>query len=238
MKKHIPNLLTLLNLVSGVIAIYMVMQGDVQTALIFLGISFILDFADGTAARLLKAGSEIGKQLDSLADLVSFGLVSTVMVWAIFQKMFSEDQVFAFTSLSFPEKILALSVLMIPVLSAIRLARFNLQKDSTWFAGLPVPAYALFWAGIYFDMLMNNSFFGQEVNPWFLWGVLIMMSLMMIVPLPMLSLKFTNFRLKENLLRYILIIAAILIVIFTGLAGLPLVILTYILLSLLRIVLT
>ena len=238
MTKHIPNLLTLLNLASGTIGIYMILSGEYSLALIFFALSIGMDFADGFAARLLQAGSEIGKQLDSMADLVSFGLFSMAMVFSVFQLIIPGSEGSWFSDLSFLQKIKIISLLIIPLLSALRLARFNLQEQSDYFVGLPVPAFALFWAGIYYDMHVNQSFFGQDLNPWFLWAIVMVMSLMMVVPLPMLSLKFTSLSFRKNFASYILLIAALIILAFTGIAGLPLVILTYILLSLLRIVLT
>jgi CDP-diacylglycerol--serine O-phosphatidyltransferase len=173
-----------------------------------------------------------------MADLVSFGLFSMAMVFSVFQLIISGSEGSWFSDLSVIQKIQIISLLIIPLLSALRLARFNLQEQSDYFVGLPVPAFALFWAGIYYDMHVNQSFFGQDLNPWFLWAIVMVMSLMMVVPLPMLSLKFTSLSFRKNFASYILLIAALIILAFTGIAGLPLVILTYILLSLLKILLT
>ncbi len=238
MKKHIPNLLTLLNLASGTIGIYLVIGGNPKMALYFLFAAFIFDFADGFFARLLKAGSEIGKQLDSLADIVSFGLFSAAMIFSIIKIVLlpSGDQ--EISNLSFMEKLLLGSVAIVPVFAAIRLAKFNLQEDTSFFLGLPVPAFALFWAGIYYDMNFNQGFFGKELNLWFSLAVMLVTSILMIVPLPMLSFKFSNLKLRENSARYLLILASIVIISLTGIPGLPIVILTYILLSLVRILIT
>lgn len=238
MKKHIPNFITILNLVSGVAAVYMVLMKDPKSAIIFFALSLVFDFLDGLAARILKSSSEIGKQLDSLADIVSFGLFSTAMVFMIFQIVLLQGPVFQIEELSILNKILLFSALIIPIFSALRLAKFNLQKETEFFMGLPVPAFAIFWSGIYYDMNFNHSFFGQNLNVWFLFGILLVTTIMMVIPLPMLSLKFKNLKILDNFGRYLLIISAVPIIAFTGIAGLPLLILTYILLSLLRILLT
>ncbi len=244
MKKHIPNFITLLNLVSGSLALYMVLQERQEAALAFFLVSVVFDFADGLLARLLKAGSEVGKQLDSLADLVSFGLVPAAMIFMVIRSamlsgpVVSGDISIVEGSLTTVEQMLLLSVLIVPALAALRLAKFNVQPVSEYFAGLPTPAFALFWTGIYYDFFVDCSIFGPAIGGWFFWGVMMVMSLLMIVQLPMLSLKFSNFRLVPNFFRYLLIAIAVLILVFTGIAGLPLVILTYILLSLVRILLT
>jgi CDP-diacylglycerol--serine O-phosphatidyltransferase len=238
MRKHIPNFISLLNLVSGVLAVYFILIKEPGVAFIFFALSLGFDFLDGLAARVLKSGSEIGKQLDSLADIVSFGLTSTAMVFMIFQMVLLKEPDSKIKELSIVNQILISSVLIIPIFAALRLAKFNLQKETDFFMGLPVPAFALFWAGIYFDMNYNHSFFGQSLNPWFLFGIVLITTIMMVIPLPMLSLKFKNLYLIDNFSRYLLILASIFLLAFTGIAGLPLMILTYILLSLLRILLT
>ena len=238
MKKHIPNLLTLMNLASGVMALYLVLNNAPEQALYFMLAAIIFDFADGLAARLLKAASDIGKQLDSLADLVSFGLVPAAMIFMIIHHILMNDPGTLPGNEPVWHQVLQYTILLVPALAALRLARFNLQPPSDFFIGLPVPAFALFWTGIYYDYSFKHSFFGQSLNEWFVWGVMILMSLMMIVPLPMISLKFRNLSLKSNLSRYFLLSIAVLILSFTGIPGLPLAILTYILVSLVRILLT
>lgn len=238
MKKHIPNLITLLNIAAGTLAVFFVLGGNVTWALILFSIAAVLDFADGMAARLLNAGSEIGKQLDSLADLVSFGLLSTAMIYSIFQLILLPEGQEDFGDLSIIYKLMMFSVIIVPMLAALRLAIFNLQKNTDYFQGLSVPAFALFWCGIYYDLQINNSFFGRSMDPYFLTAVLLISALLMVVPVPMLSLKFRNFKLRDNFGRYLVLLLSVIILIFTGLAGLPLVVLMYILISLSRILLT
>jgi CDP-diacylglycerol---serine O-phosphatidyltransferase len=237
MKRHIPNLITLLNLVAGSVALYLVLTDEPQLAFIFFFAAVIFDFADGLAARLLKATSEIGVQLDSLADLVSFGLVPAAMIFTLLQQS-SDPPVIGFAEMSFLQKGMLISVLIVPALAALRLAKYNLLPPSEFFVGLPTPAFALFWTGIYYEVVFSGELFGQVVGGWFLWGVMVVMSVLMVVPLPMLSLKFKSFGFIDNFSRYLLLFIAAVILVFTGIAGLPLVILAYILLSLVRILLT
>ena len=243
MKKHIPNLVTLLNLLSGTIALLLVVLHEPATALWFVVASLVFDFSDGLLARMLKARSEVGKQLDSLADVVSFGLVPSMMIFMVLKAVMDAPVKVATVGgllggHTVVEQLMLLSVLVVPALAALRLAKFNLQPASDFFRGLPTPAFAMFWTGIYYDIFVSQSIFHAEVGSWFFVVVMVFTALLMIIPLPMLSLKFGNFRLFPNFSRYLLLVLSALILVFTGVAGLPLVILTYILLSLVRILLT
>ncbi|MCP4312241.1 MAG: CDP-diacylglycerol--serine O-phosphatidyltransferase [Bacteroidetes bacterium] len=237
MKKHIPNLFTLLNLSCGTVAIVFAIEGQWQWSVYLLLAAALFDFMDGMAARLLNAASETGKQLDSLSDMVSFGLLPAIFVYIIFRQQFiaADDSLYPRTI----QWLMLLSVLMIPALSAIRLARFNLEETgAAFFHGLPTPAHALFWTGLYWQFMNEGLLFGTQVNLYFLWAIMVIMAFYMILPVPMYSLKFKHFRLKGNLIRYILLAMAVVILAFTGLPGIALVILTYILLSLLNLLLT
>ena len=128
------------------------------------------------------------------------------------------------------------SVVVVPVFSAIRLARFTAGPSlCDRFIGLPTPAHTLFWTGLYWQFMRDGLLFGNPLNLFFLWAIMLIMAFHMILPVPMLSLKFAHFRLRENLFRYLVLGAAVVILTFTGLSGLSLVILTYILLSLLNL---
>ncbi len=236
MRRHIPNLLTLLNLVSGTTAIVFTLEGHWQWAVYLLLAASVLDFLDGFAARMLNAFSETGKQLDSLADMVTFGVLPGVFIYTIFKTLFLHpaEGIGAVYS-SFQWVVLA-SVLIVPVLSAIRLARFNADDgEDHFFQGLPAPAHALFWTGIFWQFMQSGTLFGTPLNLFFLWAIMWIMAFQMIVPVPMYSLKFKHFRVRGNLIRYLLILLAVVILGFTGLQGLSLVILSYILLSLLNL---
>jgi len=238
MRRHIPNLLTLLNLAFGTVAIVFTMEGNWQWAVYLILAASLMDFLDGFAARLLKAHSEIGKQLDSLADMVTFGVLPAIFIYTIFRSLLLDRSQGVS---SFPEGLqwlLLASVLIVPAFSAIRLARFTTdQGKGDFFLGLPSPAHALFWTGIFWQFMGSGKLFGSPLNLYFLWAIMIIMAFHMILPVPMYSLKFTHFRIKGNLIRYLLIILAVVILLLTGLPGLSLLILTYILLSLLNLLL-
>ena len=238
MKRHIPNLLTLLNLACGTAALVLSLEGQWHWAVYLLLAASVLDFLDGFAARLLRAYSETGKQLDSLADMVSFGLVPAIFIYMIFKELFLH-QIEGGNGFdpSLQWGVLA-SVSIVPALSAIRLARFNVhagEGEGDFFHGLPTPAHALFWTGIFWQFMDNGTLFGNPLNLYFLWAIMLIMAFQMILPVPMYSLKFAHFRLRGNLIRYLLVVLALAILLLTGLPGLSLVILMYILLSLLNL---
>jgi CDP-diacylglycerol--serine O-phosphatidyltransferase len=238
MKKHLPNLLTLLNLACGTIAIVLTLEGQWQWAVYLVLAAALFDFLDGMAARLLKAYSETGKQLDSLADMVTFGILPGIFIYTIFKALFLVQGEERVTSQPALQWVILGSVLLIPAFSAIRLARFNVREpEDSFFQGLPTPAHALFWTGLFWQFMKDGLLFGTALNVFFMWAIMLIMAFHMILPVPMYTLKFEHFRLRGNLIRYLLIVVSGLILLFTGLSGLSLIILTYILLSLLNILL-
>lgn len=238
MKRHLPNLITLLNLACGTAAIVLTLEGQWRWAVYLLLAASLLDFLDGFAARMLRAHSEMGKQLDSLADLVSFGVLPAVFIYVIFSALFQNQPDESGIFMGALQWVVLISVLLVPVLSAIRLARFNVEDDQgAFFYGLPTPAHALFWTGIFWQFMGSGDIFGTPMNLFFMWAIMLIMAFHMIVPVPMYSLKFDHWRLRGNLIRYLLLLLAIVILISMGLGGLPIVILVYILLSLLNLLL-
>ena len=236
MKKHIPNFITLLNLASGTVAIVLALEGQWQWSVYLLLLAALFDFMDGMAARLLNAGSEIGKQLDSLADMVTFGVLPAIFIYTVFKQQFILAEAGLYPP--FLQWLMLISLLLVPALSAIRLARFNVQESGeNFFLGLPTPAHALFWAGLYWQFMEEGLLFGTAVNLYFLWTIMLIMAMHMIMPVPMYALKFKNFRLRGNLIAYLLLLVAVVILVLTGIPGITLVILTYILLSLLNLLL-
>ncbi len=253
MKKQIPNTITLLNLAAGSVAVWFVFTEQPVTVMILFAVAVVADFADGFIGRMLRVTSETGRQLDSFADFVSFGLLPAAMIFILLSTAVGNNPGVAEMngrSVTVPPvsglsgagsvfiKIMQISVLLVPVFAALRLARYNLMPPSEYFTGLPTPAFAIFWAGIYFEISSTGTFYGQPLSAWFICCVMLITATLMIIPLPMLSLKFTNFKIIPNLPRYLLIIITIIIFILSGLPGLPLVILGYILLSLAMILLT
>jgi CDP-diacylglycerol--serine O-phosphatidyltransferase len=238
MKRHIPNLITLLNLACGTAAIILALEGQWRWAVYLVLAASVFDFLDGFAARMLKAYSKIGKQLDSLADMVSFGVLPAVFIYILFKNLFLNQPVDSGKFYNYLQWVILVSVLLVPAFSAIRLARFNTEEDQgTFFYGLPTPAHALFWTGIFWQMMESGSLFGSPLNLFFMWAIMLIMAFHMILPVPMYSLKFEHFRLRGNLIRYLLLLLSLVILLSVGWGGLSLVILLYILLSLLNLLL-
>ena len=239
MKHHIPNLITLLNLACGTVAIVLTLEGQWQWAVYLVLAASLFDFLDGFAARILKACSETGKHLDSLADMVSFGVLPAVFIYTLFKNLFQNQPVDAGNFYLHLQWVILASVLLVPAISAIRLARFNIEKDQgNFFYGLPTPAHTLFWTGIFWQVMQSGSLFGTHLNLFFMWAIMLIMAFHMILPIPMYSLKFEHFRLRGNLIRYLLLLLAVVILVSLGWGGLSLVILVYILLSLLNLLLS
>lgn len=217
--RHIPNSITCLNLISGVVATIVAMQGNWLLASALIGAAAVFDFLDGAMARLLHAYSPIGKELDSLSDLVSFGVAPAVMVYGIM-----------------PEPLCWLSV-MIAVCGALRLARFNVDtRQTTEFIGLPIPANAIFWIGAV--SFVHAGADSAAVDHAVIVGHSVMMavaivavSLLMLAPVRLFSLKFKNFSLADNWMRYLVVVLTVGAVAMLGLPGLSVAIALYVLLA-------
>jgi CDP-diacylglycerol--serine O-phosphatidyltransferase len=205
--KHFPNFITSLNLISGFIAIIFAANGNLVTASWFILAAMIFDFLDGLSARLFKAYSAVGKELDSLADIVSFGVAPGLIIYYLLFKAFSTN-----TGITINSDVLKTVVYMIvpaimPVCGAIRLAIFNMDPtQATTFRGLPIPANALavvsvVIAGHYSQSQLIASF---AISPFLLIFFTIVLSLLMVSRIPLLSLKVSNFKFKGNEGRYIL----------------------------------
>lgn len=232
MKKHIPNTITLLNLVSGCIAIIMAFSGKAWIAGWFIILAAILDFLDGLAARLLNVKSELGNMLDSLADVVSFGVAPGMI--AFLQIKYSE-QIFHG---NYPESIAYLAMMM-PAMAALRLARFSTDTTQTEsFRGMPSPANGLFFAALpilmreYSDIHLVNLFLSNTLP---LVILVLLFSFLMVIPVRMMSLKVKNFNLKENWARYLLLFIAVPLLFICSISAIPLLILIYILLSIITL---
>lgn len=222
LKSQIPNAFTLLNLLSGVIGIVWVLNGNVLSGAYFILISAGLDFFDGFAARILKVPSEIGKQLDSLADLVSFGVLPGFVLFQMVREQSATDWYPYLT-------------LIVPLLSAYRLAKFNIDtRQSDQFIGLPTPANALYLSTLPYFALRWPEISGWLSSPLVLVLIAWVMAILLVVELPLIALKFKNFSFAHNVFRYVLILISVLLVISFGLAGIPMVILAYIGLSIIE----
>jgi CDP-diacylglycerol--serine O-phosphatidyltransferase len=217
MHKHIPNFLTCCNLVCGCIGIILLLEGSATPTAYLVWAACIFDFFDGFAARWLKISSPIGKELDSLADMVSFGVLPAL---------------FMYNTLSFesPFSYLPYIALLMAVCSALRLAIFNLDEtQSDSFKGLPTPANALFITAIPF---LDSPVFDFVHSPVVLAAITIIFSLLLVSRIDLFALKFKNFTWSDNAMRFTFLALAVLLLAVLQLAALPLIILLYIALSL------
>jgi CDP-diacylglycerol--serine O-phosphatidyltransferase len=226
--KHIPNFITSLNLFCGTSAIVFAFRGELVIASYLILLAAVFDFLDGMAARVLHAYSEIGKQLDSLADVVSFGVAPAVIVYNLL--LFS-GKIFTIPYIPNNPNIL-LFVFLIPIFSALRLAKFNVDtRQTSSFIGLPTPANAIFWVS--FPLILNSlniesweyQFFS---NPYLISILIVVMSYLLVAEIPMFSLKFKNYKFSENITKYIFLLIAIFFIVTLKTIAIPFVILIYI----------
>jgi CDP-diacylglycerol---serine O-phosphatidyltransferase len=230
MLKHIPNALTCLNLFLGCLAIYFAFEKQlVVTAFLIMGAA-VIDFLDGMVARMLQAHSEIGKQLDSLADMVSFGVVPGVIMFLLLSQSI-QPGVHNMMFMPF-------SGFLITIFSALRLAKFNIDtRQTTSFIGLPTPACTLFVISLplilSYDTLGISDFI---LHPIFLFTTTLVLSYLLIAELPLFALKFSGFHWKENAHPIALIILSALLLALLQFTAIPLIILLYIVLSIFKTV--
>jgi CDP-diacylglycerol--serine O-phosphatidyltransferase len=246
--KNIPNLFTLLNLVFGCIAIIFILQTGQTIAYIeregftswnlpekitwgclFIFAAALVDFLDGFVARLFKSTSEMGKQLDSLADVVSFGVAPGLILYQLLRISFAKEEGGLDVSIAW-----LLPALLIPCAAAWRLAKFNLDASQSFsFKGLPTPAAGITVASL--PLVVFYQQFGLETwitNTWILYLIILLLSYLMVSPVRLMGLKFKNFSVKDNLPKYLLIILAVLSVILLQWMALPAILFFYILVSL------
>jgi CDP-diacylglycerol--serine O-phosphatidyltransferase len=232
----LPNLITLLNLSAGSVALVFALEGDLGTAALLIFLAAVFDFLDGFMARLLKAYSDIGRELDSLADVVSFGVAPGMIAFTLMKiALFGENLPLSSIRGSFIDWLFLVVILLIPALSAYRLAKFNTDTRQTVnFLGLPTPANAILWAsfGIMTGYSSNAELLEILFTPWNLAITALVMSLLLVSEIPMFSLKFSGISLKENWFRYILLLFALVLFIISPVYAPVLVILFYIAFSL------
>lgn len=212
MKKHIPNMITCLNLISGCIATYFAFQSDYSMALLFIVIGAVFDFFDGMTARLLHVSSPIGKELDSLADCITFGFAPSAIVFQYMSQFDARSPLLAFIMAAF---------------SALRLAKFNLdERQALGFIGLPTPANALFWGSLIAGLgsstphIYNVAFVGIFVSCYLL-----------VSEIPMFALKFKTWGWKGNEIKYIFLLTCIPLLLLLRVSGLAAIIAWYVILS-------
>ena len=226
MKKHIPNTITCLNLISGCIATYWAFQGNYELALLFIVIGAVFDFFDGMVARLLHVSSPIGKELDSLADDITFGFAPSAIVFSFLKGMGAETDSSLFTlhsSLPFLAFIMA-------AFSALRLAKFNLdERQALGFIGLPTPANALFWGSLIVGM--GNSIASLPYAEYILLAGVSISSWLLVAEIPMFALKFKEWGWKGNEIKYVFLITCVPLLLLLGVSGLAAIIAWYVILS-------
>lgn len=249
MIKQVPNIFTLFNLFFGCCAIVFALQtdsiivfveGEVSTfnlpeqlawAGLFIGLSGIVDFLDGFVARLFNASSEMGKQLDSLADVVSFGVAPGVIIYQLLRMSYARETNSLDVSLAF-----LLPAFIMSCAAAYRLAKFNIDNTQTYdFKGLPTPAAGILVAS--FPLILH---YDEEtlnvglliINKWFLYAVVVLLSWLMLSNIPIMGLKFQSYKPADNIPKLILLLTGFLGVIFLGWLAVPMIFIIYILLSL------
>ncbi|HJU45321.1 MAG TPA: CDP-alcohol phosphatidyltransferase family protein [Chitinophagaceae bacterium] len=246
--KQLPNIFTLLNLVAGFLACIFILQtGETILAsgeegfiitlpekIIWgsacIGIAAVIDFLDGFVARLFNATSEMGKQLDSLADVVSFGVAPGLIIYQLLRITFAQQEDGLEVSLW-----ALMPAVLIPCAGAYRLARFNIDKSQQYgFKGVPVPAAGLVIASLPLILFYNYYNINEILlNKWVLYGITILVSWLMISKLPLLSLKFANLSVKSNVPKLVLLIIAVIAAILLKWLAVPVVFICYIIVSLL-----
>jgi len=248
--KHIPNIFTLLNLFFGCIAIVFALQTEsviiyvnedfgssfniperLTWAAVMIGIAALIDFLDGFVARLFNASSLIGKQLDSLADIVSFGVAPAAIIYQLLRLSYAKQENGLEISI-----LVLLPAFILSCAAAYRLAKFNLDESQALnFKGLPTPAVGLLIASFPLILHFNASKLGMGnllTNQWFLYVLIILLSILMVSNIPFMSMKFKDINVKNNLPKIILLLVGILCAIFLQWAAVPVIFACYILLSL------
>lgn len=213
----LPNMVTLLNLLSGCAAVvYLLAYGNLGAAFIFICLGALFDFCDGLVARLTGSYSETGKELDSLADMVSFGVAPSAVLFTILMNLGVEAH-YSFI------------VFIVACFSALRLAKFNVDEDQKeTFIGLPTPAMAIFVSSV--GYLIGEG--RLSVEPYMVYTAASILSLLMVCNVEMFALKFSNYRFKGNQVRYSFIVVSVLLFAMFGVVALPFIIAAYIALSL------
>lgn len=232
MKKHVPNAITLLNLFFGCCAIVCLFYADFGAAFLFILLGVVADFTDGLAARLLGVSSPIGKELDSLADMVSFGVVPGAIYYMLLLKAWniSDQQL---------QLLLAVPGFILTLFSALRLAKFNLDDRQTdGFLGLPTPSSTLFSAGLMMTYDKNILGLGDwVVIPGVLYSCIAILCFLLVSEIPMFSLKLKRFEWKGNEIKFIFAAIAVVLLLFVREATFAIIIFLYASFSSLRFLL-
>ncbi len=244
LKKHVPNILTLLNLLSGTIAVFFAVKEQLVVAALFVFLGIFFDFFDGFAARLLKVQGELGKQLDSLADVVTSGVVPGIVMfqlilasvsnteWTIKGQSISDLPMKEYLSIVYLTAVIGL---LITLAAAYRLAKFNIdERQTSSFIGLPTPAAALVVLSLPLIQQYTNNELALYLieSTWFLVLLTLLLCYFMNAEIPLFSLKFKDYSWRNNVIKYIFVLSTLLLVVLFQYIAIPLVIVLYVLLSL------
>ncbi|OGX85864.1 CDP-diacylglycerol--serine O-phosphatidyltransferase [Hymenobacter lapidarius] len=224
MKKYLPNAVTCLNLLCGCLALTNIFAGKLEIGAYFVAVAALADFLDGLVARALRVSSAIGKDLDSLADMVSFGVVPGAIFFELLMRSVKSG--------GLPEWVPYIGFL-VSIFSALRLAKFNNDtRQTTSFIGLPTPACTLVVASLPLILAYDQyGLSGFILNPWLLLGLTVLLSGLLVAELPLFALKFKNLRWADNRRRFMFLLLAVGLVFVLKAAAVPLVVLLYVLLS-------
>ena len=243
MLKQLPNIITSLNLLCGCVAVLFAVSGDLITASVFAFLGIFFDFFDGLAARLLNAQSDVGLQFDSLADMITSGLVPGIVMMKLLENAtgsevigFSSEVTESMSWSAMKISLLPLIGLLITVASGYRLAKFNVDKRQTdSFIGLPTPANTLLILSLalILDLQPNHWAASYILNPWLLIGITILSCILLNAEIPLFALKFKTWDLKSNAKRYVFILFCLIALLLLKFVAIPLIIAVYILMSLL-----
>ena len=218
MKKHIPNTITCLNLISGCIATYFAFQSDCELALLFIVIGAVFDFFDGMSARLLHVSSPIGKELDSLADDITFGFAPSAIVFSFMSGLHIHIPLLPFLAF------------VMAAFSALRLAKFNLdERQAMGFIGLPTPANALFWGALIVGL--GEQLAAMPYVEWIVLAMVFVSSYLLVSEIPMFALKFKTWGWKGNEIKYIFLLTCIPLLLCFQVTGIAIIIAWYVILS-------
>jgi CDP-diacylglycerol--serine O-phosphatidyltransferase len=231
----VPNSITTLNLTCGSLSVFFAIDGQLGLSAVFIFVAALFDFMDGFAARMLKAYSSIGKELDSLADLVSFGLAPGAIIFTLIElTLFGKNQHIQDIEASTGQWIFLLSSLVIPIAGAFRLAKFNTDDRQTdQFLGMPIPANAIFIASLALVLILGDRSVIEPIilNKYVLLSSIFGCSFLMVSELPMFNLKFKNLRFKENATRFLFLGVVLVLLIVLRVNAFPIIIMWYVLLS-------
>jgi len=237
-KNHLPNVLTLLNLLSGTIAAIFAVEGELILAAYFVFLGIFFDFFDGFAARLLKVQGELGKQLDSLADVVTSGVVPGIVMFQLLRtknslEIFNTEIISWKTS---EVELLPYVGLLITLAAAYRLAKFNIdERQTNSFIGLPTPAAALVVLSLPLILTYSSLEFAVNLieNKWFLIVLTFLLSFLMNAEIPLFSLKFKDYTWKSNKVKYVFVGFTAVLCVFFQFVAIPMVILLYVFMAVL-----